>query len=224
MVQISRKDLQDLNSGYIGEEVEDMCSDLPLKDSFRAKADPSVCWWDVNERHGITGYKQMSNKIRRDIRTFIGKDWDDIYSVLKQKYPDNIMPHLYGVLYDLERMLRYEIETKTYIGEDGEIYYNNSYATHRKVTGLYVHPTTNILCEVLPQPKIKPKINHNDYKILDLLNGDQLENRKGIWYYKSEVKSFYYNKYYAEYLTSYDYKYKQLNAKELKYYELHNHI
>lgn len=90
-------------------------------------------------------FSDVLNPLRGAIRNNIGRPWDKVFSEFCQVLDRR------GVSgYHIFTHLMQEVETKTYIGEDGKIYEKVSRYSFRneplEVSGFYVHPITGILC------------------------------------------------------------------------------
>lgn len=136
--------------------------------------------------------------LHRFIHSRVGKPWNKVYSEICE----NIKPTTTVQKHVLDHV-KWMVETKTFIGEDGEIYsksYNGQIWSIGTYSGreFYVHPTTGILC-VAETRSHKYKRKEPDWRkvISDEL---QLHRIDGIWYevwlrkfpvYEKKVPSFY---------------------------------
>jgi hypothetical protein len=88
-------------------------------------------------------FTDVLNPLRGNIRKNIGRPWDKVFSEFCQVLDRR------GVSgYHIWTHLMQEVETKTYIGQDGKIYEKPSRysTTPTEVSGFYVHPISGFLC------------------------------------------------------------------------------
>lgn len=109
--------------------------DLPKNQGYRR---PFI------EGHGdCKEFSDLLGPLHRFLISKVGQKWNDVYSEVRERLnPDStVQIHIIGHLFQF-------IETETYIGDDGEVCYNNPYgsANHIGAGELYVHPETGIIC------------------------------------------------------------------------------
>ncbi|HZZ99769.1 MAG TPA: hypothetical protein VFK07_03630 [Candidatus Paceibacterota bacterium] len=89
-------------------------------------------------------FKDFSDRLgplRRFLRSRVGQPWDQVYSELARHLPKNTLTgrHIWT-------HVRQEVRRNCVIGPDGRIYDRPECLFTDQVHGLYVHPTTGLLC------------------------------------------------------------------------------
>ena len=177
--------------------------------------------WDFKRYRATTDLKSFRNKFERELKTFIGKDWKEVFEFFKTKYPEATVPKLKNIEHYLER----EIEIRTIL-KDGLIYSQQApgwYAPRPISSGYYVHPETNKLCFINKRPKQAGTPNYSTYNVTGgKYVGSQLQRLNGIWYVTWKEEERYWHTSYECYMLGTKEKFKQLNKKELKSFDLKN--
>ena len=114
------------------------------------------------------GFSDFLSPLRGALRKNIGRPWDDVFGEFCEALDRR---GLSG--YHIWTHLMWEVETNTFLGDDGEVYGRSAFGGHlSKVDGFYVHPLTGLLLykeprrfrrlmnkprPVIPVPKNEPQ-------------------------------------------------------------------
>ncbi len=94
-----------------------------------------------NRQANAKGFSDFLSPLRGAIRKSIGRPWDDVFGEFCETLDRR---GLSG--YHIWTHLMWEVETNTFLGEDGEVYGRSAFGgLPSKVDGFYVHPLTGLL-------------------------------------------------------------------------------
>lgn len=142
-----------------------------------------------NRQVNAKGFSDFLSPLRGAIRKSVGQPWDDVFSEFCQALDRR---GLSG--YHIWTHLMWEVETNTFLGEDGEVYERPAFGgLPSKVDGFYVHPLTGWLLykepwrfrrvKNMPRPEIPvPENEPQVYRKID-----------GLWFrclVNVEIRSF----------------------------------
>lgn len=192
----------------------------------RAKASQGGQYgWDSKE------FSDLLGPLRKYLRKQVGRPWNTIYSELSATLDKRSLSgrHIWGHILS-------DIEVHCYMGIDGKVYSRKPYQSW-PVDGLFVHPTTGLVCWAK-----KTRFRYVaplDLTVVDLADGRKLRQISGIWYEATYVKSETpylarwtafregsHHRYYREAGTNVEYVLmhkRQLSSRELKTYGVQNH-
>ena len=133
---------------------------------------------DAPKKSGMKTGKVFNNRLsfkplRRFLNSRVGKDWDVIYSEIKDRMPADI--------WDYHKPAELYVSIKVDIMPDGKIIYKQGWGVSRvtisedgvtskygRYSHYYVHPETNLLCKLKPSPspgrKGMPKLTKKEGK------------------------------------------------------------
>jgi hypothetical protein len=94
-----------------------------------------------NRQVNAKDFSDFLSPLRGAIRTNIGRPWDKVFGEFCETLDRR---GLSG--YHIWTHLMWEVETNTFLGEDGEVYERPAFGGHpSKVDGFYVHPVSRLL-------------------------------------------------------------------------------
>jgi hypothetical protein len=124
------------------------------------------------------GFSDFLSPLRGAIRKNVGRPWDKVFGEFCEALDRR---GLSG--YHIWTHLMWEVETNTFLGEDGEVYGRSSFGGRSsKVEGFYVHPFTGLL--LYKQPK-RYRLRWNRPKVEISVPGDEAQVYRrigGLWF------------------------------------------
>ena len=128
---------------------------------------------DAPKKAGMKTGKVFNNRLsfrplRRFLRNKVGKDWNQIYSEIKERIPADI--------WEYHNPAEWYVYTKVEILSDGSIVNTKSRGVHRTLVSpdgihaynryshYYVHPDTNELCYLKGDTSHKEKVSYKEGK------------------------------------------------------------
>lgn len=169
-------------------------------------------------RHRNTDSKEFSDllgPLHKYLRKQVGRPWNHVYSELSQHLDRRSLSglHIWG-------HVKGDVEIDCWMGVSGTVY-SNRYSY--KVSGLYVHPITGLLCYTRQvRPRYRPPV---DPDVCKLTENTELHRFDGIWYHVTYTKqAFTRMNHKGEIVEDWLYRTvkKQLNKKELKQHKVVN--
>ncbi|UWZ85832.1 hypothetical protein [Occallatibacter riparius] len=124
------------------------------------------------------GFSDFLSPLRGAIRKNVGRPWDKVFGEFCEALDRR---GLSG--YHIWTHLMWEVETKTFIGEDGEVYGRPAFGGRpSKVDGFFVHPLTGLLLYKQPR-RFRPLKNTARSDIPVPENEPQVYRRiDGLWF------------------------------------------
>lgn len=128
------------------------------------------------------GYQKRFTDVLGPLWGFLGKNvgrpWDKVYSELcanldKRKVTGK---HIFDHVEDM-------VQTKCFIGDDGRVWANR-WGSEQRVSGMYVHPRTGLLCDTPTKSKRerRRKRENGETSFLYLTDTFGYRRFEGIWY------------------------------------------
>ena len=160
----------------------------------KAGADDEVAGREsMVKRHNISWNNKEFNEnltpLWGAVRKNVGRPWDKVYGEICQVFDKRkvINQHILQHLLDF-------VETKTFIGEDGQVWVRRSWGSpcpvkEQSFSKYYVHPTTGLLLEIKKKTlrqereEVKAKLAAEQAKVRRVIDEDtELRKRGDVWF------------------------------------------
>jgi hypothetical protein len=138
-----------------------------------------------NRQYGwnAKGLSDFLSPLMRYLEGQVGRPWDKVYSEIRKGIPRGLhADHLWSHIRSAVQLNCFE--------RDGEVFaWTHYFFGEVKVSGLYVHPRTGLLC-FKPKPSRKPRTTNVAASATLIQRGELEEYRKinGIWYYRKFIR------------------------------------
>lgn len=128
---------------------------------------------DAPKKAGMKTGKVFNNRLsfrplRRFLKTKVGKNWNEVYSEMKERIPQDI--------WDTHNPIEFYVYVKVEIQTDGSLFNKKAISKFHSIispdgikhwgrhSAYYVHPETNLLCRLEPSGVGKKKMDKKEGK------------------------------------------------------------